>query len=64
MPPAPTQKVRRRQDNPDPSARRMLNVPAETHSQLKMLADQEGTSMSEIVRYLVEQAVSGKVKIR
>ncbi len=60
----PTEKVRRNPEGPNPSARRMLTVPTDTHAKLKKLAAKEGTSMSEIVRYLVELADKGKVKIR
>lgn len=63
MPPT-TSKVKRKTIYPDSSPRKMLAIPTETHTKLKKLAVKEDTSMSEIVRYLVELAEEGKVKIR
>lgn len=59
-----TTKVRRNPVSPNPPSRRMLTVTNDTHAKLKKLAAKEDTSMSEIVRYLVELADEGKVKIR
>ena len=60
----PPTKVRRNPEGLNPPTRMMLTVTFDTHSKLKNLAAKEGTSMSEIVRYLVELAEKGKVKIR
>lgn len=42
----------------------MINLRADTYMKLKKLAAQNDTFMSEMVRYLVDLADAGKIKIR
>ena len=53
-----------RRDKVDPSPRKVISVPAPTHQIIKELADNEKTTMGEIVRYLAELASEGSVNIR